>query len=70
MKATSKWIHCPMCDHRLFFVRGGAFHLEIKCSSCKRVLEVNCDEESPVTYRIVRDNTKRSYGGRYEMGNL
>lgn len=35
---ASKWIHCPECGHRLFRLTGGAFEMEIKCPSCKRIL--------------------------------
>lgn len=35
-----KWIHCPKCDHRLFYDRGKGFDIEIKCPSCKRVMNI------------------------------
>lgn len=35
-----KWIHCPKCDHRLFYDRGKGFDIEIKCPSCKRILNI------------------------------
>ena len=37
----SAWVHCPECGHRLFFDKGGKFFIEIKCSSCKRILTIN-----------------------------
>ena len=36
----SKWIHCPNCGHRLFFLRDGAFSIEIKCTSCKKIMNL------------------------------
>ena len=38
---NAKWIHCPECDHRMFFLDKGEFRIEIKCSSCKRIIVVD-----------------------------
>ena len=35
------WIHCPNCGHRLFFNKGGSFLIEIKCTSCKRIMTID-----------------------------
>lgn len=39
----SKWIHCPICGHRLFRLISGQFEAEIKCPSCKRIMPINQD---------------------------
>jgi len=36
----SNWVHCPACGHRLFYNKGGDFLIEIKCTSCKRILTI------------------------------
>ncbi len=38
MTKPSNWIHCPACDHRMFYSKGTAFDIEIKCPSCKRII--------------------------------
>ena len=45
----SAWVHCPECGHRLFFNKGGKFFIEIKCSSCKKILTIDervCNNET------------------------
>ena len=42
----NQWIHCPNCDHRLFFLRAGyGINLEIKCSSCKAIITIQDMED-------------------------
>ena len=36
-----KWIHCPICNHRMFLDVLGRFGIEIKCTSCKRVIRIS-----------------------------
>lgn len=38
---ASNWVHCPVCGHRLFYNKGGKFLIEIKCTSCKRILTID-----------------------------
>lgn len=40
---SNKWIHCPKCDHRMFYLDKGEFRIEIKCSSCKRIIVVDTE---------------------------
>lgn len=40
-----KWVKCSNCGHKLFMVQGEGkesdnLHINIKCSSCKRILDV------------------------------
>lgn len=39
----SNWMHCPECDHRMFWNKGEAFDIEIKCPSCKRIIHFESD---------------------------
>lgn len=45
---ASKWIHCPVCDHRMFLNRGEKFDIEIKCPSCKRIIRFTDTERKEV----------------------
>lgn len=49
--ATNKWIHCPACDHRMFYLENGEeFRIEIKCSSCKRIIAVGSEGGDKYAY--------------------
>lgn len=52
----SNWVHCPACGHRLFYNKGGHFLIEIKCTSCKRILTI--DEKTGGR----KDETSYSHG--------
>ena len=42
------WVRCPKCGHKLFKVYETddmKIHIEIKCSSCKSVIDVNTNDE-------------------------
>lgn len=41
---TNKWVHCPVCGHRMFLMKEGDFAIEIKCTSCKRIIKLNTKE--------------------------
>lgn len=49
----AKWIHCPKCGHRMFFLREGTFQMEIKCTSCKDIITID----------VRKDGCKMSYDG-------
>lgn len=36
----AEWVHCPECGHRLFLLKSKDIHIEIKCPSCKKVIEL------------------------------
>lgn len=38
---TNKWVHCPHCGHRMFFLKQGEFKMEIKCTSCKQIVLID-----------------------------
>jgi len=38
---SNKWVHCPRCGHRMFFLRNGDFDIEIKCTSCKAIVKID-----------------------------
>lgn len=42
----SKWIRCPKCGHKLFKYEGERTKLEIKCSSCKAIVEIRINENT------------------------
>lgn len=39
----NQWVHCPHCGHRMFFIRNGDFKIEIKCTSCKRIIDIDTE---------------------------
>lgn len=41
---TNKWVHCPICGHRMFFIRDGKFAIEIKCTSCKQIIDIDTEK--------------------------
>lgn len=40
MTRRSNWVFCPECGHRMFWNKGKAFNIEIKCPSCKRIINL------------------------------
>lgn len=43
-----RWCMCPNCSHKLFFYRPdsnqGEVDLNIKCSSCKKIVDIKLKE--------------------------
>ena len=44
---SNKWVHCPRCGHRMFFLRNGDFDIEIKCTSCKAIVNLSTKGGEP-----------------------
>lgn len=42
---SKTWVHCPVCGHRMFFLQEGTFRIEIKCTSCKRIVKIQAGKE-------------------------
>lgn len=70
---TNKWVHCPECGHRMFFLKEGFFLIEIKCTSCKRIVKIDTGRMA-TNEKVYRDNAlltsdeKRKCG--HSMGSL
>ena len=54
--SASKWVHCPVCDHRMFWNRGGTFDIEIKCPSCKRIINLTDKERKEVKQNVQKQS--------------
>lgn len=52
------WLRCPCCGHKLFRIikDSGLSDLEIKCHSCKSI--VNVKHENGETQYEIAENTK------------
>lgn len=45
----NQWIHCPLCGHRLFFIKvADRIDMEVKCTSCKSIVRVSDDRGNEV----------------------
>lgn len=46
------WCRCPNCTHKLFYNRYkyNEFSIEIKCSSCKKIIEIEYDWKEGTRY--------------------
>lgn len=54
---TNRWVHCPKCGHRMFFIHAAEFSIEIKCTSCKAIVNLNTQNISDTVYRRIPEGT-------------
>lgn len=65
---TNRWVHCPKCGHRMFFIRNADFDIEIKCTSCKAIVNLNTHNISDTVYRKMPEGTAPvRKGGKYNV---
>ena len=51
----NRWIHCPLCQHRLFFLRvSDRLDMEIKCTSCKSIVRIDDNRTE-----VIRDGLRK-----------
>jgi len=55
MTKRHKWIHCPVCQHRMFLDLSGGFEIEIKCPSCKNIIYLTENE-----WRVKENEERKS----------
>ena len=46
MTTTERWVNCPYCGHRMFRWIDGKWTLEIKCTSCKKIVTLEGGEQN------------------------
>ena len=58
-----EWVTCPSCGHKLFRTTGnsiiaGYCMVEIKCSSCKQIVQVNILRDTHIKKVYKREGRK------------
>lgn len=46
MTKSDRWVNCPYCGHRMFRWIDGQWTLEVKCTSCKRIVVLEGGEQN------------------------
>lgn len=52
---TNKWVNCPYCGHKMFRWIDGKWVLEVKCTSCKRIVTLEGGEQNVRIKRNVHE---------------
>ena len=51
-----KWVECPRCTHKLFrldYQPDSKARIEIKCSSCKKIIDILIDADINAEWKRV-----------------
>ena len=57
---TDRWVNCPYCGHRMWT-------LEIKCTSCKKIVTLEGGEQNVRIQGAMRGMPKETDGMQIEM---
>ena len=72
MKNTN-WCRCPNCGHKLFMYMGSEqsdkLSIKIKCSSCKRIIDVLVFNGRMEVEEVGKETAGRSNRGAKEAGS-